>query len=102
MTNAGNFYFDQSSPVSLLAAVRISDTLIGFGNTRANSTTLDAVSPASYNVSNNTIDNDYVDLAWQTGGVAFNIDLVSNFINAGTHFATLMFIWGDPGGFYVH
>ena len=100
ITNAGTFYTNQSSPLSLLAAVRVSDTIVGFGNTGSNSSILDAVSPAVYNVSNNITDDDYVDLAWKTGGVAFNIDLLPNSQDALSHFTTLVFIWGDTSEFY--
>ena len=82
-----------------MAAIRVSNTLVGFGNTGSNTSILDAVSPVSYNVSNSLIDRDYVDLAWKTGGVAFNIDLLSTSLSALTHFTTLMYIWGDPGGY---
>ena len=78
----------------------MSDTIVGFGNTGSNSSILDAVSPAVYNVSNNITDDDYVDLAWKTGGVAFNIDLLPNSQDALSHFTTLVFIWGDTSEFY--
>ncbi|KAI6654378.1 hypothetical protein LOD99_775 [Oopsacas minuta] len=93
ISSAGDFYYGTSPPVNILAAVRVSDTLIGFRSSGINNTILDAISTVNYTITDSNIDNDYVDIAWQTGGVSFDIDLITEDISP---FATLMFIWGNP------
>lgn len=59
---------------------------------------MDAVSTVSHNISDTHVYDDFIDIAWLTGGVAFDISLVTEDV---TPFETLMFIWGTPGKLYV-
>ena len=93
ITNASTFYYNTPSPVNLLAAVRISNSLIGFRSYGINNIT-NAVSTVNHIISDKYVYEDFIDIAWLTGGVVFDIRLITEDANP---FATLMFIWGTPG-----
>ena len=98
VTNADDFYFLQNGARTyFLAGIEISNTRIGFANTSDSSEIIDAVSPIlTLEVNSNTHTN-YVDLAWETGGVAFDLGYYSySSLRARTSavFNKLMFSWG--------
>ena len=58
---------------------------------------MDAVSTVNHNISDKYVYEDFIDMAWLTGGVVFDVNLITEDANP---FATVMFIWGTPGKLY--
>ena len=93
-----------SLTVSYLEAVTLyGTTLIGF---TTSSTGVEVYTPAY--ASGTTSDEyvNYIEVAWSTGGVAFNLDYykaASNYLSNSDIFNTLMFSYGDSvGKFLTH
>ena len=83
-----------------MAASYVEQTLVGYGYTGTTRSIIDAISPIQSDISNNNTHDNYVDVAWQTGGVAFNLDYYRSsyyYSSIRNTFKKLMYIWGNPG-----
>ena len=98
VTDAAYFY-KPSSTSKLNAAALVSDSQIGFMVTSEQN--VNAYSPMDLTIRSSSLYRDYVDLAWKTGGVAFDLTYFTNNYNnlksVVTSFNTLMFSWGTFG-----
>ena len=98
MTDASYFYKPDYT-VRLQAATLESDSLIGFMVTSEQN--IDVYSPMELTIRYSSQHRDYVALAWQTGGLAFDLAYFTNsnynLKSVVTSFNTLMFSWGSYG-----
>ena len=80
-----------------MAAVKLSNTVVGFSNWFDLTDQIDATSPISVNIlSSNTYTN-YVELAWETGGIAFDLYFCKYshyYSRVSATYNKLMFSWG--------
>ncbi|KAI6654373.1 hypothetical protein LOD99_770 [Oopsacas minuta] len=98
VTDADSFY--SLEPDLLLAGVLLSDTLIGFGSDDDDDQ-IDSYSPSTYNILDDDVHTNYVQLAWKTGGVAYDLSFFGtlNYIETSTAFNRLMFSYGANSNF---
>ena len=104
VSDAEDFYYKTSSFSSsyLEATAQYSNTIIGFESLDSSTPiTVNAYSPAYYTLHNSNQHNNYVELAWSTGGVAYNLDFFkSSSYYAGNSFLfnTLIFSFQESVG----
>lgn len=81
----------------MYAAIEISNTVIGFGSWDSLTEDIDAISPVNLNTLNSNAEENYVELAWETGGVAFDMYFYDDSqydTRSSAVFNKLMFSWG--------
>ena len=97
ITSADHFRYYNSTYVYLMASIKMSGTMIGFANDNDVSDEIDAISPISLNTLDSNAHTNYVELAWETGGIAFDIFFCENskyYHRLSATFNKLMFSWG--------
>ena len=80
-----------------MAAVQASNTVIGFANWIDPSDKIDAISPISLNILDSNAYANYVELAWETGGIAFNLYFCKYsqyYSRLSATYNKLMYSWG--------
>ena len=104
VTIADDFYSLQSTPGSLLAGVLLSQSFIGFGNNVNNDTQIDSYSPSTYTIQSSNGHENYIDAAWETGGVAFDLGFYkssSYYQRTSAVFNRLLFSYETSSGFSI-
>ena len=103
MSEASDYtsYINSFDLIYLEAVTRYENTLIGF---TTSSTGVEVYSPAY--VSGTTSDEyvNYIEVAWGTGGVAFNLDFytsTSYYLSNSDIFNTMLFSYGNSGGKFL-
>ena len=76
MSNAVTLYYRTHAFIgwAIDAVVQTSDIKIGFSVSSSQSDTVSAYSPADYQLRYSSIHESYVELAWSSGGIAFDIN----------------------------
>ena len=104
VTNAEyfNYRISSISTSSIHAAVQYSNLMIGF-NERSliEPTVVDAYTPVYNSISNSNAHTNYVELAWNTGGIAFNLDFylsTANYVKNSAIFNKIMFSYSAING----
>ena len=91
-----SYFYKPSSSIRLQAATLVADSQIGFMVTTEQN--VDVFSPMDLSIQYSSQHIDYVELAWLTGGIAFDLsyftDSNDNLKTVVTSFNTLMFSWG--------
>ena len=104
MTDADSFYFLSSTVDYLLAGVLLSQSLIGFGDNINNDTQIDSYSPSAYTIHDSNAHENYIEVAWQTGGVAFDLSYYSGssyYRETSAVFNKLLFSYGTSSNFSI-
>ena len=81
----------------MYAAIEISNTVTGFGSRDSLTEDIDAISPVNLYTLNSNAEENYVELAWETGGVAFDLYVykyTQYYTRSSAIFNKLMFSWG--------
>ena len=103
-TTADDFYYViDSTNTYVYASIEISNTVIGFGSSDSLTEDIDAISPVNLYTLNSNSEENYVKLAWETGGVAFDLYFYEDtqyYTRISAVFNKLMFSWGGrPNSF---
>ena len=80
-----------------MASVKVSSTVIGFANWVDLSDEIDVISPISLNTLDSNAHTNYVELAWETGGIAFDLYFCrysKYYSRLSAAYNKLMFSWG--------
>ena len=101
VTDADYFYRVGSTITRMVATAVVSESYVGF-RTRGNiQQFIDAYSPVTVSTRSSNQHNSYVELAWKTGGLAFDL---AYFTSSNTNrlrtvrlFQRLMYSWGTYG-----
>ena len=99
VTDADYFYRSGSTSTRMVATAVVSKSYVGFRNSFQQF--IDAYSPVTVRKRSTSQHNSYVDLAWKTGGVAFDLAFFtassSNRRRTSGTFQKLMYSWGIYG-----
>ena len=79
----------------------LSNTLIGF---TVNQTRIDTYSPSTFSISDNDVHTNYIELAWTTGGLAFDLSFFSGssyYTETSSTFNALMFSYDSDSNFSI-
>ena len=104
VTKADDFSTYGADSSTLLAGVEISNILIGFGQLSGESATnINAFSPSRNVTTDTNAHTNYVDLAWLSGGVAFDLSAYrsSKYVQTSTVFNKLLFSYGTTSNFSI-
>ena len=105
VTDADDFYSYGTPSDTLQAGVELSNILIGFGQLSGESATnINAFSPSRNVISDTNAHTNYIDLAWLSGGVAFDLSAYSGsskYVQTSTLFNKLLFSYGTRSNFSI-
>ena len=100
-TDADYFYRAGSTNTRMVATAVVSESYVGFRTTGNVEQFIDSYSPVTVSTRSSNQHNNYVDLAWKTGGLAFDLTYFTsstdNLLRTLRLFQSLMYSWGTYG-----